>query len=168
LEFFIILTTILVLAFAISTDPHVRDAVLIGFIGSALGIIGIFIHAATGPAGRKLPDAASLRIFDSPIEDFVGRYDERDVCEDGECRAEAEELVHNRAQQEREARLPVNRLLSIVVVTVLSLILWLVLREPIFAAINEIAGLIITQTQHYTQPNAVMRYAEALDAEPAA
>lgn len=159
LLFFCVLTTVLVVGYVTIADEHTRHALLIGFIGSGLGILGIVIHAVTGPPVDSPLDPSSLNIFDSPIEAYLSRHNEGDINENEEHRSEARELLRARAAQEREARKTVNRMLSIVVFTALSLVLWLVFHEPVLAAINEVAGLIITQTQHYTMPSAAMKAA---------
>ena len=168
LIFFCVLTTLLVLFFSITTDEHTRDALLIGFIGSGLGIIGIVIHAVTGPPVESPLDPSSLNIFHMPIERFISEHGEGYPGWDEEHRAEAKALLLARATQEREARRTVNRLLSIVVVTGLSLALWLAFGEPLLAAVNEVAGLVITQVQHYTMPGAAMKSAGPFEDEGAA
>jgi hypothetical protein len=159
LAFYIVLTALLVLVFVTTEKPEVRHAAFIGYIGSALGILGLLISALTGSPGKGLSlveIGGFLNIFHMPLRLF---HYEMSSCEvpPGELVAAAESAVLERAEAERLAWLWINRVPGIVVVTVLSLILWLVYHEPVFAAVNMVAGLLITQAQYYTQPSAAMK-----------
>ena len=168
LEFFIIFTCVLSLGYWMTANHHLEDALLVGIIGTSLGVLGIFISAVTGPAGLSVSSARFWNPFDHPIDDFLARRSLEEVCEDSDCRADAYRLLKERATQEREARRFVNRLLSIGVVTALSLVLLVVFREPVYAAFNMIFGLLITQTQHYSMPSAAMKAASLLETQPGA
>ncbi len=159
LAFYIVLTVLLVLVFVTAKKSEVRHAVFIGYIGSTLGIFGLLISALTGSPGKGLSlveIGGFLNIFHMPLRHF---HYEMSSCEvpTGELVAAAESAVLERAEVERLAWLWINRVPGIVVVTALSLILWLVYHEPVFAVANMFASLLITQAQYYTQPSAAMK-----------
>jgi uncharacterized integral membrane protein len=159
LAFYVVLTAVLVLVFVTTRKAEVRHAVFIGYIGSTLGILGLLISALTGSPGKGLSLVevlGFLNIFKMPLQRFHYEMSSCDVPSD-ELLAAAENAVLERAKVERLAWLWINRVPGLVVITTLSIILWLVYHEPAFAAVNMFAGLVITQAQYYTQPSAAMK-----------
>ncbi len=163
--FFFLLTCILSLVYIFSRDIHMKHAVLIGAIGTSLGLIGVCISPLTGPAGKGLLNPAFYNMFEMPLKRFMSDSGLSDSDKSEESLDRADSVLRQRAAQEREARLWTNRILAIGVVTALSLVLWLVYHEPLFAFVNEFIGLLITQALFYSQPTAAVRTIELVDRE---
>ena len=154
--FYVVLLCVLVTVNLVASDVATKHATLVGAVGAGLGIIGLFIHLLTGTARKGEYHLGFFNIFDTHLKKHlhaegdspVGTASTDELISDIEARAELERLAGHWA----------NRLLAPAVVTGLSLFLWLVFDEPLFALFNEVIGLAITQAQHYTMPSAALEY----------
>jgi hypothetical protein len=176
--FYIILITFMAFSYysAESTFPssytHLMDVTFINGILGVLGIVGLMLHATTGTVRPPSFKPAAMNIFETTLTRYGsetrGASAPRDEAEQGKA---AEALVE-RGGIELGARCLVNKVLAPpwatiiartsapVIVTALSLVLWLAYHEPVFAAITFVVGLIATQIQYYTMPSAAMKYVE--------
>lgn len=155
--FYTVLLCALVTVNLLASDPATKHATLIGAVGAGLGILGLFIHLLTGTARKGEYHLGFFNIFDTHLRRHL-RGNGEGIPNGAGSEDELRSDIEARAELERLARHWANRLLSPVVVTALSLFLWLVFDEPLFALFNEVIGLVLTQAQHYTMPSAALEY----------
>jgi hypothetical protein len=153
LVFYILLAAVTLTVHLTTGDQHLKHAMLFGIIGGCLGVGGMMISPLTGIAGDTEHGFSSFNIFAMPLKSFT-RAGDTGAEEQAVAKLAA---LRERAEVEHSARLLVNRLPGLAVVSLFSLLLWLVLDEPGYAVVNLVIGLLITQAQLYTQPTAAMK-----------
>jgi hypothetical protein len=176
--FYWIVLALLLAGYFLAPDIHLKHGALIGFILTALGLVGLLLHTTTGTVRPPSLKPGALSLFETTLTRYAS-----EEMEPGATRNEAEVgqaigALLERAGIEIAARswvnkvlaptalLVFNRLLAPAIVTILSLYLLLVFHEPLIAAINFVIGLTLTQVQHYTMPTAAMKYVQEKFPQP--
>ena len=175
---YLVVLALLLTGYFVAPDIHLKHGSLIGAILTGLGLVGLLLHTTTGTVRPPSLKPGALSIFETTLTRHAS-----DKMEPGATRNEAEQgeaigALLERAGIEIAARswsnkvlaptalLVFNRLLAPVIVTILSLYLWLVFHEPVIAGINFVIGLTLTQVQHYTMPTAAMKYVQEKFPQP--
>ena len=169
LSFYIVLDALLVVAYVSIKKLDTQHALLVGIFCTTLGLFGIFIHAMTGYPlkGASIKGLARFfNIFTMPLVPFRKALPSGTVP-DERLVAEAEAAIVERAETEQFARHWLNRMPAVVVLGGFGFVAWLVYHIPVLGIINFVAGMVISQTQFYTQPAVALRAVEGLEAEGA-
>lgn len=152
---------------------HIMNAALINAILGVLGIVGLMLHGTTGtlrPPSFKPP---AMNIFETTLTRFGSEAKGAGAPpRDEAAQGEASMALVERGGIELGSRCLVNKVLAPawatimartsapVIVTIMSLILWLAYGEPLWAAITFVIGLAVTQIQFYTMPSSAMKYVQ--------
>jgi hypothetical protein len=166
LSFYIVLDALLIVAYVSIKKLDTQHALLVGIFCTTLGLFGIFIHALTGYPLKGISIRGLARffnIFTMPLMPFrkallLG------TVPDAQLVAETQAAIVERAETERFARHWLNRMPAVVVLGGFVFVAWLVYHIPILGIINFVAGMVISQTQFYTQPAVALRAVEDLEA----
>jgi uncharacterized membrane protein len=151
LVFYFILGALLWYGYAIAKDVDNSHLLLIAAILTTLGFLGVIISPLTGMMGPGVSKAQFLNPFKMLLDPYRDRLNRGDT--DPTLRAHAEMALRGRAKAEKVAWSLPNRMVSIVVVIVLSLILWLAFDMWATALANFVIATGIAQELYYTQPN---------------
>ena len=119
-----------------------------------LGLLGLWISPLRGLRNADIGASEFLNVFYIPISDRIGEL---------KTDNDAERLLKERVEHEKEIRAWPNRLLSIVVITVIDLLIWLVWKLPVMALINQVVAMIISQVHISLAPTSAMKAQESLE-----
>jgi len=119
-----------------------------------LGLLGLWISPLRGLRNADIGALEFLNVFYIPISDRIGEL---------KTDNHAERLLKERVEHEKEIRAWPNRLLSIVVITVIDLLIWLVWKLPVMALINQVVAMIISQVHISLAPTSAIKAQEALE-----
>lgn len=105
-----------------------------------LGWLGLFISPLRGLERGDFKPSIFWNLFHLPFSDHVAAIA---VAAPDQQLDLAEQMLRERAKQERETRGVPNRALGIIVISIIDLIIWLVFKMWVLALINQIVGTII-------------------------
>ncbi len=117
--FYAVLLCVLVIVNLVTSDTATKHATLVGAVGAALGIVGLFIHLLTGTARKGEYHLGFFNIFDTHLEKHLCARGSEGP-EDAASKDELASDIEARAELERLAGHWANRLLAPVAVTGLA------------------------------------------------
>lgn len=156
--FYLLLMAVFLALFLIGETGGDKGFAAMVFVLNFLGFLGLWISPIRGIRGADAKISGILDLFHLPLSDRLAELRADNLAADpGERLQRAEELLREREAQERETRAWPNRLLGIVVITIIDLLVWLVWDEPVLALINQVAAMIINQIQITLAPTAAVK-----------
>jgi hypothetical protein len=163
LVFYLVLIAVFALLILIAEDPKARGADIGILILVSLGFLGEWISPLRGLRGSGVGFAGFLNLFHLPLADRLDELEDEGRWNSPEERLHfAEELLEHQAAAEKEMGAWPNRLLSIVVITAIDLLIWLVWDNWIMALINQVIALVVSQIHINIAPNASLKALESL------
>lgn len=144
--FYLVLIAAFSVLVAVTEDPKGRGADIGILILVSLGFLGMWISPLRGLRGNGFTVAGFFNLFRLPL---AGRLEELkdDAAWSGENERldRARELLERQAEAEKEMRAWPNRLLSLVVITVIDLLIWLVWDNWLMALVNQGIAMVVSQ-----------------------
>ena len=152
--FYVALIFIFVFLALLSKESDFKGFAAMVALLNFLGLLGLWISPLRGLRNADIGASEFLNVFYIPISDRIG-----EVKTDND----AERLLKERVEHEKEIRAWPNRLLSIVVITVIDLLIWLVWKLPVMALINQVVAMIVSQVHISLAPTSAIKAQESLE-----
>ncbi|MDD3718102.1 MAG: hypothetical protein PHP28_05500 [Actinomycetota bacterium] len=162
------LVLIAVFAFLVATveDEKGRGADIGILILVSLGFLGTWISSLRWLRGGKITVAGFLNLYRLPLAEKLAQLeDESRWSGEGERLQEAMEVLERQAAAEEEHRAWPNRALSLVVITIIDLLIWLVWDNWLMALINQGIAMVVSMTHISLGPRSSIQALEALKGE---
>jgi hypothetical protein len=159
------LVLIAVFAFLVATveDEKARGADIGILILVSLGFLGMWISALRGLHGSKITVASFLNLYRFPLaEKLLELEDEGRWGDEGERLRKAVEVLEQQAAAEKEMRAWPNRMLSLVVITVIDILIWVVWGNWVMALVNQGIAMVISMTHISIAPTTSIKALESL------
>ncbi len=145
--FYVLLITLFVVLVLTVKKPEARGADIGILILVSLGYLGLWISPLRGLRGSGVGIGGFLNLFHLPLEDRIEELKDASRWSNPEERLRrAEESLDHQAAAEKEHRAWPNRLLSLVVITIVDLLIWLVWDNLTMALINQGIAMVVSQT----------------------
>ncbi len=166
--FYLALITVLTLNLIIAHTAKDRGFSIGVLILLGLGLAGLWISPLRGLRSGGFTLAGFFNLFRLPFQDRLEELrDARKWSDEAARRKAAAELVERVAAEQRETKAWPNRLLSLVVVTVIDLLIWLVWKNPLGALLNQVIATIVSQVHLTWAPTTAIRAEEPAERVPA-
>jgi len=124
----------------------------------SLGLLGQWISPLRGLKKSGVSIGGFFNLFHLPLKDKLEELKDAGRWSSPEERLRAaEELLKHQADAEKEERAWPNRMLSLVVITVIDLIIWLAWDAWLMALINQGIAMIVSQTHITMAPTASLK-----------
>lgn len=152
--FYVALIFIFVFLALLSKESDFKGFAAMVAVLNFLGLLGLWISPLRGLRNADIGASEFLNVFYIPISDRIGVL---------KTDNDAEKLLKERVEHEKEIRAWPNRLLSIGVITVIDLLIWLVWKLPAMALINQVVAMIISQVHISLAPTSAIKAQESLE-----
>jgi len=144
--FYILLIALFIVLVLTVKKPEARGADIGILILVSLGYLGMWISPLRGLKGTDVGIGGFLNLFHLPLGDRIEELKDASRWSSAEERLRrAEESLDHQAAAEKEMRAWPNRLLSLVVITVIDLLIWLVWDNLTMALINQGIAMVVSQ-----------------------
>jgi hypothetical protein len=145
--FYVVLIAVFIFLVLTVEDEKARGADIGILILVSLGFLGMWISALRGLRGTKITIGGLLNLFRLPLVEQLEELEDAGRWSSEEERLKvAMELLEHQAAAEKEHRAWPNRMLSLVVITVVDLLIWLVWDNLLMALINQGIAMAVSQT----------------------
>ncbi|MBK5093710.1 MAG: hypothetical protein JJE48_09375 [Actinobacteria bacterium] len=129
----------------------------------SLGFLGMWISPLRGLKGSGVGIGGFLSLFHLPLKGRIEELKDASGWSSPEERLRrAEECLDHQAAAEKEMRAWPNRLLSLVVITVIDLLIWLWGGEWVMALINQCIAMVVSQAHITMASTASLKALESL------
>jgi len=161
--FYVLLIVLFVVLVLTVKKPEARGADIGILILVSLGFLGMWISALRGLRGSDVGIGGFLNLFHLPLEDRIEELKDASRWSSPEERLRrAEESLDHQAAAEKEMRAWPNRLLSLVVITIVDLLIWLVWDNLTMALINQGIAMVVSQIHITIASTASLKALESL------
>jgi hypothetical protein len=145
--FYVLLIVLFAILVATVKKPEARGADIGILILVGLGYLGMWISPLRGLRSFDVSVGGFFNLFHLPLQDRIGELKDEGKWSNPIDRMRfAEETLDLQAAAEKEMRAWPNRLLSLVVITVVDLLIWLVWHNLLMALINQGIAMVVSQT----------------------
>lgn len=164
--FYLVLIVVFLILVLTVKDPKARGADIGILILVSLGYLGMWISPLRGLRGTKFSISGFFLLLHLPLEDKLEELEDESRWSSPEERLRrAEEMLEHQAAAEKEHRAWPNRLLSLVVITIVDLLIWLVWDNWIMALVNQVIAIIVSQVHMSMGPTSAIKAQKALGGE---
>lgn len=161
--FYLLLIAVFAVLVATVKDEKARGADIGILILVSLGFLGMWISALRGLRGGKLTVTGFLNLYRLPLADKLAELeDESRWSDEGERLQKAMEVLEHQAAAEKEHKAWPNRALSLVVITIIDVLIWLVWDNWLMALINQGIAMIVSMTHISLGPKTSIQALEKL------
>lgn len=161
--FYLLLIAVFAVLVATVKDEKARGADIGILILVSLGFLGMWISALRGLRGGKLTVTGFLNLYRLPLVDKLAELeDESRWSDEGERLQKAMEVLEHQAAAEKEHKAWPNRALSLVVITIIDVLIWLVWDNWLMALINQGIAMIVSMTHISLGPKTSIQALEKL------
>jgi hypothetical protein len=156
--FYLVLIGVFLGASLTATETKARGADIGILILVTLGWLGMWISPLRGLKGIKVTLGGFFNLFYPPLKDQLEELKDASRWSDrAERLRRAEAVLQHQAEAEEEMRALPNRILSLVVITVIDLLIWLVWKNGVMALINQGIGMIVSQVHITLAPTTAIK-----------
>jgi len=161
--FYLLLIAVFAVLVATVKDEKARGADIGILILVSLGFLGMWISALRGLRGGKLTVTGFLNLYRLPLADKLAELeDESRWSDEGERLQKAMDVLEHQAAAEKEHKAWPNRALSLVVITIIDVLIWLVWDNWLMALINQGIAMIVSMTHISLGPKTSIQALEKL------
>ena len=161
--FYVLLIVLFVVLVLTVKKPEAKGADIGILILVSLGYLGLWITPLRGLRGSGMGIGGFFNLFHLPLQDRIEELKDTSRWSSSEERLRrAEEVLEHQAAAEKEHRAWPNRLLSLVVITIVDLLIWLVWDNLTMALINQGIAMVVSQTHISMAPTASLKALESL------
>jgi len=162
--FYMVLISFFIFLVLTPDKPEVRGANTGILILLCLAFLGLWTSPLRGLKGEKVGAGRFLNLFQLPLTDKLNELRDAGNWGSKEERSRyARELLEHQAELEKEARSPKTRLISLIVITVINLLIWLVWKNLTVALINQVIATVVSQVHISLAPSVCLKAIEHRD-----
>jgi hypothetical protein len=164
LIFYVVLIAAFIVLTVTASKPEARGSNIGILVLVSLAFLGLWISPLRGLKKTGVGIGGFLNLFHLPLKDRIEELKDAGGWSSPEERLRrAEEYLAHQAAAEKEMRAWPNRLLSLVVITVIDLLIWLVADAWLMALINQCIAMVVSQTHITMAPTPSLKALESRD-----
>jgi len=164
--FYVVLIAAFIIMVIITKKPEARGANIGILILVSLGFLGMWISALRGLKGSGVSIGGFLNLFHFPLVDRIEQLKNESGWSSPEERLRyAEESLDHQAEAEKEIRALPNRLLSLMVITIIDILIWLVWDNLVMALINQGIAMVVSQVHISLAPTTSLKARQSRGSE---
>jgi hypothetical protein len=162
LIFYVVLIAVFIVLTVTASKPEARGSNIGILVLVSLAFLGLWISPLRGLKKTGVGIGGFLNLFHLPLKDRIEELKDAGGWSSPEERLRrAEEYLAHQAAAEKEMRAWPNRLLSLVVITVIDLLIWLVADAWLMALINQCIAMVVSQTHITMAPTPSLKALES-------
>lgn len=164
--FYSVLIIFMGLSLYVASEAKDRGFYIGVLILLGLGMLGMWISPLRGLRAFKVSAGGFFNLGHLALRDGLAELEDAGRWGGAEERLRrAEEVLEHQAAAEKEERAWPNRALSLVVITIIDLLIWLVWKNGVMALVNQGIAMVVSQVHISLAPNASLKAWKALRGE---